>query len=90
MVELDVVLELGDGVVVVELDVVLELGDGVVVVVDEDDGGVAGGVTTVVDDVAGGVVAGGVDCWQAPSASSTLAATAAEVRRVIVRAPLRD
>ena len=92
----------GAGVVVVELDVVPELGAGVVVVVDEDDdggvvvvvddddGGVAGGVTTVVDDVAGGVVEeGGVDCWQAPSASSTLAARAAEVRRVIVRAPLR-
>lgn len=85
-------------VVVVELDVVPELGAGVTVVVDDVDGGVAGGVTTVVDDVAGGVVAGGVttvvddggvEGWQAPRASSTLAATAAEVRRVIVRAPLR-
>ena len=86
-------------VVVVELDVVPELGAGVTVVVDDVDGGVAGGVTTVVDDVAGGVVAGGVttvvddggvEGWQAPRASSTLAATEVEVRRVIVRAPLRE
>lgn len=72
-----------DGVVVVELVVVLEelsvLGV-VVVVVDEEDAGGVGGTTTVVEDELGGVVDvvddGGVCCWQAPSASSTLAATA--------------
>ena len=72
-----------DGVVVVELVVVLgELSvlGVVVVVVDEDDAGGAGGTTTVVEDELGGVEDvlsdGGVCCWQAPSASSALAATA--------------
>lgn len=73
-----------DGVVVDELDVVPEvllsvLGVVVVVVDDDDDAGGAGGTMTVVDDDVGGVVDvvdGGVCCWQAPSASSRLAATA--------------
>jgi hypothetical protein len=55
------------------------------VVVDDDAGGVAGGVTTVVlDDDVGGVDDEGADswrCWQAPRASSTLAATAVVIRR---------
>lgn len=75
-------LELDGEVVVVELDVVPDplsvLGVvGVVVVVDDEAGGV-GGTTTVVDELGGvvDVVDGGVCCWQAPSASSALAATA--------------
>lgn len=57
---------------------------------DDDTGGGAGGVTTVVDELAPGVVvepvAGGESwrCWHAPSASSTLAATAVRIGRFIV------
>jgi len=78
--------------VVDELDEVSLLLPGVVVVVDEDEeaGGVVG-TTTVVELELGGVArvveSAGVCCWQAPSASSTLAATAVIVRRVIDRAP---
>ncbi len=74
------------GDVVVELDEVLPL-LGVDVDEDEEAGGV-GGTTTVDELELGGVervVSEGVCCWQAPSASSTLAATAVIVRRVIDR-----
>ena len=82
-----------DGVDVDELDVVeVSLLLGVVVVVDEEvEAGGAGGTTTVVELELGGVVdvveAGGVCCWQAPSASSVLAATAVMDKRVMDRAP---
>lgn len=89
---LDGVLE-DDGIVVVLVVVPDALSVlGVVVVVDdvEDDG--VGGTTTVVVEL-GGVVElvedGGVCCWHAPSVSSTLAATAEYVSRVIVGAPSR-
>jgi hypothetical protein len=55
---------------------------------DEDvEAGGAGGTTTVELELGGVEVVedGGVCCWQAPSASSTLAATAVIVRRVIDR-----
>lgn len=78
------------GVVVVD-EVVESAFDpgGVTTVVDEVElSGVVeagGGTTTVVDDVVGAVSAFGVGvcCWQAASASNTLAATAVEIRRVI-------
>ena len=82
----------GDDVVDELDDVSLLPGAGAVVVVDEDveAGGVVG-TTTVVELELGGVArvveSAGVCCWQAPSASSTLAATAVIVRRVIDRAP---
>jgi hypothetical protein len=77
---------LDDVSVELELDVVPaapEEGD----VVEDDEllaGG--GGTTTVVDDDEGGAeLDGGVSwrCWQAPSASSTLAATAVVMKRFI-------
>jgi hypothetical protein len=88
---------LGSVVVVVVVDGVVaggEAGDVVVVVVDGEAGGVdeaGGGTTTVVDGEAGGAddvgVVDGVCCWQAPSASSTLAATAMDVSRFISSTP---
>ena len=71
-------LPLAGAVVIVELEVVPDGLLGVVVVVVEDEAGGVGGTTTVVELEAGGVVDvdGGVCCWQAPSASSALAATA--------------
>lgn len=68
----------------------LVLPDGDVVPDDDEAGGVVGGgVTTVVDDEDDGgddeLDAGGVSwrCWQAPSAKSTLAATAVVIMRFI-------
>jgi hypothetical protein len=81
---------LDDVSVELELDVVPDVvpaapeeGD----VVDDDEL-LAGGTTTVVDDDGGGAeLVGGVSwrCWQAPSASSTLAATAVVMKRFICR-----
>jgi hypothetical protein len=80
----------GDVVVVDEL-VDVSLLPGVVVVDEDEEAGGAGGTTTVVELELGGVArvveSAGVCCWQAPSASSRLAATAVIVRRVIDRAP---
>ena len=58
------------------------------VVVEDDELLAGGGTTTVVDDDEGGAeLDGGVSwrCWQAPSASSTLAATAVVMKRFICR-----
>jgi hypothetical protein len=89
-----------DDVVPEPVDVVPDV-LGVVVVLDDDevegdvvelvDGVVAGGVVVVddEDEDAGGVVGGAsVCCWQAPSANSTLAATAVIAKRFISGAPL--
>jgi hypothetical protein len=94
VVVVDDVVEGGEpaGDVVVEDEVVVEL----LSLLEGDDGGVdgdGGGTTTVVDGEVGGADELGVDgvcCWQAPSASRMLAATAMDVSRVIFWAPSRE